>query len=101
VEAGSHPDLAWSEFRAVQEDVRRFYREGAYALAWIRLARPTHQAVSVVQALRDASSKGLAPEDYDGPRWPERAAILESIAPAASELEQVRFDVALTVSLAR
>ena len=100
VEAGRHPQLAWPAVAAHRADVERFYGEGGYALAWIRLARPTAQALSVAAALRDASAKGLEPEDYDGPRWAARLAALDGPS-RPSELDQVRLDVALTVSLVR
>ena len=100
LDAGSHPHLAWPDFAAQRDDVARFYRDGGYALAWIHVARPTEQAVAVARLLRGASAKGLEPEDYDGPRWADRLAALDGPSPPP-ELEQVRFDVALTVSLVR
>jgi murein L,D-transpeptidase YcbB/YkuD len=63
--------------------------------------RPTPQAQAVIMALERADDKGLAAADYDGPRWAERLAKLESFGKQPTESEVVRFDLALTVSLMR
>src|SRR5512143_1861061 len=97
LDSGVHDDLAWPDFGPLRKDVERFYRDGGYALAWVRSSSPTEQARAAVLVLRNAAAKGLEPGDYDGPRWPERLARFEGSAPAVTEPEQVRFDVALTV----
>lgn len=77
-------------------DVHRFYESIGYTLAWVRDGAPTPQARTVTQALADAASKGLNPEDYDGPRW---AARLANLTPSDEAL--ARFDEALTIAVMR
>jgi murein L,D-transpeptidase YcbB/YkuD len=50
------------------------------------------RAPEIVAILQDAESKGLNPEDYDGPRWSDRL---------AKPGEPLRFDLALTVCVMR
>jgi murein L,D-transpeptidase YcbB/YkuD len=52
----------------------------------------------MVEILRRADAEGLNPEDYDGPRWAERFAHLES---SHSPEVEARFDVAMTVCAMR
>ena len=99
IDGGSHPDLEWRDFRDLREEVRRFYEGGG--LAWSDASGPTAQARAVAEILRGAAGKGLEPGDYDGPRWQERMATLSGRTPPPTDLERVRFDVALTVSLLR
>ena len=54
-----------------------------------------------MSVLLKAEEKGLAAEDYDGPRWGDRLAIFKPAAVQPSEADAVRFDAALTVSLMR
>lgn len=100
VDEGFHPDLWWADFREDGASVRSFYEAFGYELAWIRDALPTEQARAVVRALQHADEKGLDARDYDGPGW---SRWLESLGASAqrAESDQVRFDVALTVSALR
>ncbi len=101
IKSGLLDDLTWPEFRSYQDDVATFYESYGYALPWIREMQATTQARAVVEALSRADEKGLTPDDYDGPRWADRLARLQSNANRADEAGAVRFDVALTVSLMR
>jgi murein L,D-transpeptidase YcbB/YkuD len=92
------PDLRWRDFSLYRSEVARFYASDGYSLAWIRRGQPRPQALALIHILRDADSKGLNAEDYDGPRWPDRLANLRG---SVSESDLVRFDVALTVSTMR
>ena len=93
-------DLRWPSFGKYQSEVRELYHSFDEALPWIQEFRPTSQALSIVQLLKNADSEGLNSEDYDGPRWDSRISALEQANPA-SEPDLVRFDVALTVSIMR
>src|SRR5712672_1782900 len=95
IDSARHSDLRWPDFSPYRSEVARFYASDGYSLAWIHRGRPRTQAFALIQILRDADRKGLNAEDYDGPRWPGRLANLRE---SVSELELVRFDVALTVS---
>ncbi len=99
VDEGLHPDLTWADFREHRESVRGFYESGGYELAWIRDGVPTEQARAVALALQDSNEKGLEALDYDGPAWVHRLETLRASAPP--EPDQVRLDVALTVSVVR
>jgi murein L,D-transpeptidase YcbB/YkuD len=63
--------------------------------------QPTAQAQQLVSVLLNAEQKGLAAEDYDGPRWGDRLAKLKSASVEPAEADAVRFDAALTVCAMR
>jgi L,D-transpeptidase YcbB len=101
IQSANLPELRWPDFSRYRNDVVRFYESYDYALPWVGSMRPTPQAQAVIMALERADDKGLAAADYDGPRWAERLAKLESFGKQPTESEVVRFDLALTVSLMR
>ena len=100
LDAGELPDLRWPGFKNYQEEVKKFYATADNTLPWLRDSEPTPQALTIIQALKRAETRGLRPEDYDGPRWDERIESLHQRKPAP-ESDLVRFDVALTVSAMR
>jgi len=100
LEAGVLPDSRWPSFQNYQTEVRDFYGSFNDTLPWLRDSEPTPQALAIIQAMKHAETKGLRPEDYDGPRWDKRLESLQQQTPA-SEADLVRFDVALTVSTMR
>jgi murein L,D-transpeptidase YcbB/YkuD len=101
VVGGKEASLLRPSFAEDRERVRWFYEAGAWDLAWVRLSRPTEQALILIDALRGAEAKGLDPLEYDGPRWTERLAQLVHPASVRSESSWIDFDVALTVSALR
>ncbi len=101
VEAGVQRDLLWRDFGDCRDGVRRFYEARGFRLAWIGRSGATPQARAIVGALRSSDERGLDPEDYDGPRWPERLHALGRSTQPPSESDRVRLDVALTVSALR
>jgi L,D-transpeptidase YcbB len=100
VASGRLPELQWPNFSAHSQDVKEFYEEGGYKLGWSQGAKPTAQALELIEILQHAEQKGLDSKDYDGDRWPDRLKTLQSTT-AASESLLVKFDVALTVSATR
>jgi len=98
VQSGRLDDLRWPDFSDYRADVANFYRPSGYALTWIQGNAPTKRAREMVEILRRADAEGLNPEDYDGSRWVERFAHLES---SHSPQGEARFDVALTVCVMR
>jgi murein L,D-transpeptidase YcbB/YkuD len=98
IDSAQHSDLRWPDFSPYRSEVARFYASDGYSLAWIHRGQPRPQALALIQTLRDADRKGLNAEDYDGPRWPARLANLRE---SVSEVDLVRFDVALTVCTMR
>ena len=101
IAAATLPDLRWPSFADHQADVAEFYASGGYALAWIRDGQPTAQARAMIQIFKQASLKGLHPEDYDASRWDGRLAALASPNPHPAGTSLVHFDLALTVCAAR
>jgi murein L,D-transpeptidase YcbB/YkuD len=100
LDAAELPDLRWPGFAHYRSEVKEFYDSCENTLPWLRGSKPTFQARTIIQLLKSAETKGLRPEDYDGPRWDGRIAGLEQSTPPL-ESDLVRFDVALTVSAMR
>jgi len=101
VAAGKLPGLSWPNFSDVQADVAKFYASGGETLAWIHDGQPTAQAQAMIQLFKQASLKGLNPDDYDGSRWDGRLAALAPSGPHSADTDPVHFDLALTVCAAR
>jgi murein L,D-transpeptidase YcbB/YkuD len=101
IQTGNLPELRWPDFSDYAKHVQKFYESYGYSLPWIRGMQPTAQAQQLISVLLKADQKGLAPEDYDGPRWDDRLAKLEPATAQPSEADAVRFDVALTVCVMR
>lgn len=82
------------------QDLRKFYRESNYNLAWFRATRPTMQAQAVIQVLENADSDGLSPDDYDALRWRDQLSrFSQTAAPSAADLAQL--DSSLTLAVLR
>ncbi len=95
------PDLRWPNYADRHADVVKFYSLNGYAPAWIRNGQPTAQALAMVQIFKQASLKGLKPEDYDAPRWDGRLAALASSNPHPTATTVAHFDLALTICAMR
>lgn len=89
--------LRWPNYSDFQADVKTFYDDRNYELAWSRDGKPTAAARGFMEAFRGAEAKGLRPGDYDADRWPERVTKLSS--KNADAIAQ--FDVAMTVNVMR
>ena len=98
IDEGRLPDLQCSSFADYRTPARSFYESVGGKLVWLRNGQPTNQAQQLITLLQNADNKGLNPADYDGPKWGARVATLEA---QKSESEQIRFDLALTVSAMR
>jgi murein L,D-transpeptidase YcbB/YkuD len=101
IQSGNLSELRWPDFSDYDKHVAKFYESQGYSLPWIRGMQPTTQAQQVISVLLKAEQKGLAAEDYDGPRWGDRLAKLKPTSVQPSEADALRFDVALTVCLMR
>jgi len=101
VQAGNLADLRWPDFSDYGKHVEKFYEAYGYSLPWVRGMEPTAQAKQAIALLLTAEQRGLAAEDYDGPRWSERLAKLKPATAQPSEADAVRFDAALTVCVMR
>jgi len=77
VQAGNLADLRWPDFSDYGKHVEKFYEAYGYSLPWVRGMEPTAQAKQAIALLLTAEQRGLAAEDYDGPRWSERLAKLK------------------------
>jgi len=94
IEKASMDELRWPDFSDYRNHLHNFYAANGYALAWSHDGVATPQALTVIDLLEAADSKGIHAADYDGPRWPARLKSLK-------ESNAARFDVALTVALMR
>src|ERR1700722_3200172 len=91
-------DLRWPDFAPYKAEFGKFYEANGSSLAWVQKGQVRPQALAVIEVLKNANSRGLDPEDYDGPRWPARILKLQQ---NPSEQDLVSFDTALTVSAMR
>jgi murein L,D-transpeptidase YcbB/YkuD len=101
IQSGNLSDLRWPDFSDYDKHVQKFYESYGYSLPWVRGMQPTAQAEQVISLLLQGEQRGLAAEDYDGPRWSDRLAKLKPSAAQPSEADAVRFDAALTVCVMR
>lgn len=101
IQTANLSELRWPDFQKYRQDVATFYEFYGYALPWISNMQPTPQARAVVALLQNAGDKGLSAEDYDGPRWAARLAMLRPLDRQPTEMSAIKFDLALTVSLMR
>ncbi len=99
IDAGTLSGPRWPNFTDYRDDVRKFYQPDS--LAWVRNNRVTPQAVAMIQIFKQASLKGLNPEDYDASRWDGRLAKIQRATSPPSDAGLVSFDLALTVCAMR
>lgn len=97
-DSARNEELRWPDFAPYKADFGKFYEANGYSLAWVQDGHVGPQGLAVIGVLEKANSRGLEPEDYDGPRW---AARLSKLRQNPSEQELILFDTALTVSAMR
>ena len=98
VDSARNADLRWSDFALYKAEVAKLYDLNSYSLVWIQNGRVRPQALAVIDLLKNADTKGLEAEDYDGPRWQSR---LLKLTQSPSEQDLASFDTALTVATMR
>jgi L,D-transpeptidase YcbB len=97
-DSGKNPDLRWPDFMTYKPEFGKFYEANGYSLAWIQNGQLRPQGAALIEVLKNADSRGLDPQDYDGSRW---AARVSKLGQSPSEQDLVSFDTALTVSTMR
>ncbi|HTQ95477.1 MAG TPA: L,D-transpeptidase family protein, partial [Candidatus Acidoferrum sp.] len=97
-DSAKNPDLRWPDFTPYKPEFGKFYEANGYSLAWIQNGQLRPQGAALIEVLKNADSRGLDPEDYDGPRWDAR---VSKLGQSPSEQDLVSFDTALTVSAMR
>jgi L,D-transpeptidase YcbB len=98
IDEGGLPDLQCSNFADFRIPAKSFYESVGGKPVWLRDGHPTSQAQQLITLLQNANLKGLNPDDYGGPKWASRVETLEA---QKSESDQIRFDLALTLSAMR
>lgn len=98
---GGNSDLHWPDFTDYTKHVKKFYDLNGDSLWWVKDLEPTPQARQLIAVLLQAGQKGLSAEDYDGPLWSNRLAVLKPSTRQPTEANAVKFDVALTVCAMR
>jgi L,D-transpeptidase YcbB len=98
IDEGRVPDLQCSNFADFRIPAKSFYESVGGKPVWLRDGQPTSQAQQLITLLQNADKKGLDPDDYGGPKWASRVETLEA---QKSESDQIRFDLALTLSAMR
>ena len=94
-------ELHWPNFANLQPEIAKFYALGTNSLAWSHDGAPTPQALAMIQLFKQASLKGLNPEDYDASRWDARLVALAPPNPHPADTVLAHFDLELTVCAAR
>jgi len=90
IQSGNLSELRWPDFSDYHKHLQKFYESYGYSLPRIRGMQPTSQAKQVISVLLKAEEKGLAAEDYDGPRWGDRLAKFNP--PLCNHPKQMRCD---------
>jgi L,D-transpeptidase YcbB len=101
IAAANFPELRWPSFPSYRTAVGKFYASRGYSLAWVSDGQASAQALAMIQLFKQASMKGLDPEDYDASRWDARLARIRPASAEPSETDLVHFDLALTVCAMR
>ncbi len=101
IAAGTLSDLRWPNFTDYRADVKKFYDSGSNSPAWIQSSQPSPQALAMIQLFKQASHKGLNPDDYDAARWDARMAKLRPAGAPPSDSDLAHIDLALTVCAMR
>ena len=103
--------LRWPNYSEYSPQVQALYAGRNNAPAWLSGDRPgelepTSAARQLIKLFTDAAQKGLAPEDYDGPRWAARVQQIATIKSKkdtsdAATQAAAQFDLAMTVCAMR
>ena len=97
-DSARNEELRWPDFAPYKTEFSKFYDANGASLVWVQNGQIRPQALALIDVLKNANSRGLEPDDYDGPLWPARILKLQQ---SPSEQELVSFDTALTVSAMR
>src|ERR1700719_3418393 len=97
ITAGTLSDLRWPNFTDYRDHVKKFYDAGSNSLAWIQNGQPRPQALAMIELFKQASRRGLNPDDYDAALWDARMAKLQPAGPPPSDGDLAHIDLALTV----
>jgi murein L,D-transpeptidase YcbB/YkuD len=97
-DSARNPDLRWPDFTPYKTEFAKFYETNGYSLSWFRNGQLRPQGLALIEVLKNANSRGLDAEDYDGPRWTDR---LARLGQNPEEHDLISFDTALTVSTMR
>jgi L,D-transpeptidase YcbB len=101
VQAGSHPDLRWSDFTDFRSEIGRLYERASWQPLWFRGTRPTDAAIQLIARLISSDSLGLEPLDYDAPRLERKVRDFMGLRRVPPPDELARFDLALSVAAVR
>ena len=98
IQSGRLDDLRWTNFSDVRVPAETFYRSANFKPAWVEGDKPDQRAREMIDILLHADQEGLNSEDYDGPKWAQRLALLDGTHTPA---DVARFDAALTINTMR
>src|SRR5713101_7966987 len=96
IAAGTLSDLRWPNFTDYRADVKRFYDAGSNSPAWIQNGQPRPQALAMIELFKQASRKGLNPDDYDTALWDARMAKLQPAGTPPADTDLAHIDLAMT-----
>jgi murein L,D-transpeptidase YcbB/YkuD len=70
-ETAYHPYLKWPDYPHYQDELEALYGPVGFQALWFEDDQPSKQAREVIDALQDAYTHGLNPDDYDAARLAE------------------------------
>src|ERR1700722_11921996 len=97
-DSARNEELRSPDFAPYKTEFSKLYDANGGSLVWVQNGQVRPQALALIEVLKNANSRGLEPDDYDGSRWPAQLLKLQQ---NPSEQDLVIFDTALTVSAMR
>src|SRR5580704_5346736 len=97
-DSARNEELRSPDFAPYKTEFSKLYDANGGSLVWVQNGQVRPQALALIEVLKNANSRGLEPDDYDGSRWPAQLLKLQQ---NPSEQDLVLFDTALTVSAMR
>jgi L,D-transpeptidase YcbB len=96
--SGHLSDLRWPDFSDYRNTLASLYEPVNYSPVWLAEGRVSPQAKAIIEMMRDASEKGLSPQDYDAAKLAEWA---DQLSPTASADSMAHLDLALSIAAMR
>ena len=101
ITARQHPYLKQANFSNRTEDLDALYKSANYQLLWLGKASSTKKVADIIALLKNASTQGLSPDDYDAKILEEKSKYALTTETPKATKELALYDTALSISLLR